>query len=161
MPDSSDRKLKGIQFLQRSLRCLTQKSGWDLEVGSVEETLKKSNVIVEMIFLEDDGVGREEASSALSTSGATSATTNEATVTSASGVTCASTSGVTSASTSGVTVAMLSSLKMVVRTIVAKLDKKYGEALPSEDSKMEVGKLKVSLTEIDERIKVKRGTLSR
>jgi len=56
---------------------------------------------------------------------------------------------------------MLSSLKMVVRTIVAKLDKKYGEALPSEDSKMEVGKLKVSLTEIDERIKVKRGTLSR
>ena len=61
-------------------------------------------------------------------------------------------------STGGVTLALFSSLKMVVRTTVAKLDKKYEEALPSEDSKTEMEKMKASLTEIDERIKAKKGS---
>ena len=124
--DAADRQLKGLQFLQRSLRCLTQKSGWELEVASVEETLQKSNAVVQTIFDEDD-----------------------ATVTSSGGATGAS---------SGVTVAILASLKMVVRSTVAKVDKKYGEAMPSENSKAEIEKMKGFLISIDERVKAKKGS---
>ena len=109
--EDADRTLKGVQFLQRSLRCLTQKAGWELEVSSVEETLRKSNAIVRLVFDVDDA--------------------------------------------SDLTVALLSSLKMVVRTTVAKMDKKYGEAAPSEDAKAEVATMKLSLTSIDARIEKK------
>ena len=114
--NDSDRRLKGIQFLQRSLRCLTQKSGWELEVASVEETLKKSNEIVRLVFEEDDADG----------------------------------------GAGGVTIALFSSLKMVVRTTVAKIDKKYGEAAPSENAKAEVALMKTYLTDIEGRINVKK-----
>ena len=110
--EDADRTLKGVQFLQRSLRCLTQKAGWELEVSSVEETLRKSNAIVRLVFDVDDA--------------------------------------------SDLTVALLSSLKMVVRTTVAKMDKKYGEAAPSDDAQAEVATMKLSLTSIDARIEKKK-----
>ena len=87
-----------------------------MEVASVEETLKKSNEIVRLVFGEDDADG----------------------------------------GAGGVTIALFSSLKMVVRTTVAKIDKKYGEAAPSENAKAEVALMKTYLTDIEGRINVKK-----
>ena len=118
--DNDDhRVLKGVQFLQRSLRCLTQKSGWDLEVGSVEETLKKSNAIVRRILDADDDEG-------------------------------------SGGGGGKVTVASLSSLKMVVRTTVVKMEKKYGVTAPSEAAESEMVTMKGHLVTIEEKINAKK-----
>ena len=121
--NDDDRVLKGVQFLQRSLRCLTQKSGWDLEVGSVEETLKKSNAIVRRIL---DADNDDEGSGGGGGGGGK------------------------------VTVASLSSLKMVVRTTVVKMEKKYGVTAPSEAAEAEMVTMKGHLVVIEEKINVKK-----
>merc|ERR1712142_272637 len=54
-------------------------------------------------------------------------------------------------------IALFSTLKMVVRTTVAKIDKKYGEAAPSENAKAEVALMKTYLTDIEGRINAKKG----